>query len=98
MYGMQFDAVQNLGLTPACLQSSLAVILCVAFDRDYFCAIGVNGVVRTLSEEIETMLFQVSNEITSFDRHAQPQWAVAQLGHCQLEFPFRFADRRAPFH
>jgi hypothetical protein len=75
-----------------------SVELFVAFDWYYFCAIGENGMIRTFSEEVKTMLLQVSNEITSFDRHGQSQWAVAQSAHCRLEFPFRFADRRAPFH
>jgi hypothetical protein len=42
----------------------------MAFDGDDLHSVGVNGVIRTFPEEIETMLLQVSDEITSFDRHA----------------------------
>jgi hypothetical protein len=55
-----------------------AIEFFVAFDGNYLRSVGVNGVICTLSEKIETMLLQVSDEITSFDRHAQPLWAVVQ--------------------
>jgi len=50
----------------------------VAFHRNDLCSICVDGVIRTFSEEIKTLLLQVSDEITSFDRHAQPLRAFVQ--------------------
>ena len=52
--------------------------LFVAFDRNYFGTIGVNGMVCTFSPQIETILLQISNKFTSLDRHVEPLWAVAQ--------------------
>ena len=51
--------------------------LFVAFDGNYFGTICVDGVVGAFSQQIEIILLQVSNEITSLDRHVQPLWAVA---------------------
>ena len=59
------------------LVGSYPIKLFVAFDRNYFCTVCVNGVVGTFSQQIETILLQVSNEITSLDRHVEPLWAVA---------------------
>jgi hypothetical protein len=50
----------------------------MAFYRNDLGSICVDGVIRAFPDEIETMLLHVSNEITPFDRHAEPQWAVAQ--------------------
>ena len=55
-----------------------AIELPMALDGNDLSSVGVDGVIRTFPEEIETMLLQVSDEITSFDRHAGPRWAVAQ--------------------
>ena len=52
--------------------------LFVAFDRNYFGTVGVNGVVCTFSQQIETILLQISNKFTSLDRHVEPLRAVAQ--------------------
>ena len=53
------------------------VKLFVAFDGYYFGSICVEGVVGAFSQQIEIILLQVSDEITSLDRHVEPQWAVA---------------------
>jgi len=55
-----------------------SIKLIVALDRNNLRAIGVKRVIGAFSQKIETILFQVSEEIMSFDRHAQPLWAVAQ--------------------
>ena len=55
-----------------------SIELSVAFDWYSFLSISVNSVICTFTENIETMLLQVSDEITPFDRHAVPQWTVAQ--------------------
>ena len=55
-----------------------SIDLFVSFDWNDLRSIRVNGMIGTLSEEIETMLFQVSNKITSFDRHAQHPCSVVQ--------------------
>jgi hypothetical protein len=49
----------------------------MAFDGDYLGTIGVDGVVGAFPQQIETILLQVSNEITSLDRHVEPLWEVA---------------------
>jgi len=54
-----------------------AIKLFVAFNRNYFGTICVDGVVGTLSQQIEIILLQMSNEIMSLDRHVEPLWAVA---------------------
>ena len=54
------------------------VKLLVAFDRNYFGAVCINGVVCTFSQQIETILLQISNKFKSLDRHVEPLWAVAQ--------------------
>ena len=51
------------------LVGSNPIKLFVAFDGNYFGAICVDRVVGTFSQQIETLLLQVSNEITSLDRH-----------------------------
>ncbi len=55
-----------------------SIHLFVSLDRNNLRSIRVNGMVGTFSEQIETMLFQVSNKITSFNRHAQHPCAVVQ--------------------
>ena len=39
----------------------------VAFDRNYLRAVCINGVVGTFPEEIEAVLFKVSNQVTTLD-------------------------------
>jgi hypothetical protein len=54
-----------------------AIKLFVAFDGNYFGTVCVDGVVGTFSQQIEIILLQVSNQVTSLDRHVEPLQAVA---------------------
>ena len=55
-----------------------SIELPVAFDRDHPDAVGVDGVVCTLPEEMEAIFFQMTSEITSLDGHVGPLRAVAR--------------------
>ncbi len=46
--------------------------LFVAFNGNYFGTICVDGVVGTFSKQMEIILLQASNQITSLDRHVEP--------------------------
>lgn len=35
----------------------------------HFGSVGIYGMFSTFSEQVETVLFQISNQITSFGRH-----------------------------
>ena len=78
---IDLEGISELGFNAGLLAEFVggdAIELFVAFDRNYLCSVGIDGVICTLSEKIETILLQVSDEITSFDRHAGPLWAVVQ--------------------
>ena len=48
----------------------------MAFDGNDLVSINVDSMIRTFPEEIKTILLHVSDEITPFGRHAEPQWAI----------------------
>ena len=47
------------------------VKLSMTLDRDYLDVIGVDGVVGALPEQAEAVLLQMTDKITSLDRHAE---------------------------
>lgn len=90
----------ELGLDPSLLADFVGgnpIELFVALDGNYFGTIGVDGVVSAFSQQIEMILLQMSDEITSLDRHVESLWAVALSVRYQGEFPCQFAGKRAPF-
>jgi len=50
----------------------------MSFYRNHLGAIRIDEVVAAFSEEIETIFFEVANEITSFDRHDRSRQAAVQ--------------------
>ena len=52
--------------------------LFVTLDGNDLVTVGVNGVIGSFPQEIETMLLHVPEEFTSFDRHAQPLLEAAR--------------------
>ena len=55
-----------------------SVELPVAFDRDDLDIIDVDGMITAFPEQPEAVFLQMSNEITSFDRHVQPPREVVR--------------------
>jgi hypothetical protein len=49
-----------------------SIELLVSLDWDSLDVVGVNGMAAALSEQMEAISLQITDEITSFDRHVEP--------------------------
>ena len=52
--------------------------LFVALDRNYLDAICIDGMVAAFSQQVEAIFFQISGEVTSFNRHVELLPAVVR--------------------
>ena len=52
--------------------------LFVAFNRNDFRSIRIYGMVCAFPEKLESVLFEMQQEVTTLDRYFEPQWEVAR--------------------
>jgi hypothetical protein len=74
-----------------------AIELIVPFDGDYLLAVCVYRVFAAFPQQVEAVIFQVANDITSFDRHARPQPEVVRLTRFLWEILYEAACTRGSF-
>ena len=55
-----------------------SIYLFVTFDRYYLGAVRINGVVAAFPEQVKVVFHQISDKVTSFDRHVELLPAVVR--------------------